>query len=40
MNARARVPDFQLPATGNPRFDLSAFGVSRDVVDSIRAAGP
>lgn len=25
MNARAVVPDFELPATGNQRFRLSAF---------------
>ena len=25
MNARAVVPDFELAATGNPRFQLSAF---------------
>jgi peroxiredoxin Q/BCP len=25
MNARALVPDFELPATGNQRFRLSAF---------------
>jgi thioredoxin-dependent peroxiredoxin len=39
MTDRSALPDFELPATGNQRFSLSAFkghpfGVSRDSVKS------
>ncbi len=40
MNARAVVPDFELPATGNPRYLLPAFAATRWSPASIRRTTP